>query len=163
MIKLSGKMTHGRRAYALVCPEIPGEAPEHVEYGWAPELARMALGWKLGRWLPRDTTTWTDAQRDEASAMIEAIRDPAIDAWGYRLVDAQHCVVRDAVWTLDLDDVTPYYDGPDTTDEYAIREWCERISDLSIKHVLVDLLADLDRKLTPDLVAQIHAQIDEEG
>jgi hypothetical protein len=162
MIKLTGKLTNGRRVYALICHETD-EPLEAAIFGWEPKLARLALGWKMSNWLPLDSTKWTDEQIDEASAMIEAIRDPAIDAWGYQLVDAHRCVVSEAAWTLRLDDLTRYYEGG-SRDEYEIREWCARfICDLRVKHALLDMLVEFDRNLTPEVVAQIHAQLDEEG
>ena len=164
MIRLSGKLTPGKRAYALVCPEIPGEAPERVIFGWAHDLARLVLGWKLSSWLPKDSTVWSDEERDEAAATIEAIQDPRIDAWGYKLAEAHHLVAQEAAWGLDLEDIQPFYEGPETQDEYQIREWCERfITDLSVRHTLLDGLVEVDKDLSPALVAQIRAQMDEEG
>jgi hypothetical protein len=158
MIAFSGKhLLSCQRAYALIVPEMSGERPEYAKFGFAPRLADYLLG--VHGW---DKSRRTD---DEISAMVQALFDPMIDVWGCRLIEAQHRVVHDVAWVLDLADLHPYYDGPATDDEYVIREWIERhLRDLSIKHILLDALVQYDGDLdAPGLLAQIHRQLDEEG
>lgn len=158
MITLSGK-DRSARAYALIVPPLPGgEAPERTLFGFAPRLARTVLAWK--GWQPDART------EDEIDAMVQALLDPAIDVFGYRLIEAQHRVWQEIVWTVDLDDLAVYYDGPDTDDEYAVREWLDarRVPDLGALHTLFDCYVPYDRDLAdPSLVEQIRRQIDEEG
>lgn len=184
MIRLSGKhLIAGQRAYALVCPATD-ESGETEHFGFAPKLADLLLLWK-GWWkdMPAellekeiesacraDQTFDPDLQRQrirtqgEITACIQALFDPRIDVWGYRLVEAQHRVMRAAAFLLDLDDLAPYYHGPVTDDEIEIREWIEwNVLDCGIKHLLLDLMVEYDRDLdAPGLLAQIHAQIDED-
>lgn len=143
-----------QRAYALIMPEIPGECPESVMFGFAQRLADRLLMWK----------GWSPAQRtpDEINATLEALKDPTIDAWGCTLIEAQHRIVPEAAWVADLDALRPYYQGPVTDDEYAIREWIEHhTTDRRVKHALFDLLVEQDRDLdAPGLVDQIRQQMD---
>lgn len=169
MKTLTGTLAAGQRAYALICPKMSsrelhdGDAPECVLFGWAPPLARYAYDVVMGAMTPTDPRRWTERQRSELSAMFEALLDPAVDVAGFKLIEAQHCVVKEAAWTLDIQDLSIYYEGA-SSDEYEIRAWCLRnIRDLTIRHVLLDLLAEEDRDLTPDLVEQIHRQMDEDG
>jgi len=184
MIRLSGKhLLTGQRAYALVCPAT-AESDETEHFGFAPQLADLLLSWQ-GWWreMPAaeldaelkavqraDKTFDPDVQRqrirtqDEINACIQALLDPAIDVWGYRLVEAQHRVMRAAAFLLDLDDLAPYYEGPDTDDEIEIRGWVQwNVRDCGIKHEMLESMVEYDRDLNvPGLLAQIHAQIDED-
>lgn len=184
MITFSGKhLLTDPRAYALVCPV--SEASGETEcFGFAPKLAALLLSWK-GWWqeMPvgqreeemenaqrADPTFDPDVQRqrictqDEINATIQALLDPRIDVWGYRLVEAQHRVMRAAAFLLDLDDLLPYYEGPATEDEIEIREWIQwNVRDCGIKHILLDAMVEYDRDLgAPGLLDQIHQQIDED-
>lgn len=186
MIELSGKhLLTDQRAYALICPEILGERPETECFGFAPKLADFLLsmkGWlkdaspdeiegEISSMKRADPTFNADLQRervrtpDEIWATIQALLDPYIDAWGYRLVEAQHRVMRAAAWTLDISDLLPYYDGQATDDEDIIRDWCEHnIRDLGVRHILLDALVQHDRDLdAPGLLEQIHRQLDEDN
>lgn len=165
MKTLTGKLVEAQRAYALTIPEVPGEAPELTRFGWAHNLAREVYRRVTGFSPTRDTGLWSDAERDEIVATIEALLDPHIDVAGHRLREAQHVVVREAAWLLDLEDLRPYYAGPPTGDEYVIRAWVEEhVRDLGIKHALLDMMIEHDRDLGDrDLVAQIHRQLDEDG
>lgn len=184
MIRLSGKhLVTDQRAYALVCPATE-ESGETEHFGFAPKLADFLLSWH-GWWreMPAsefdeeiessrraDKTFDPDVQRqrirtpDEIRACIHALLYPAIDVWGYRLVEAQHRVMRAAAYLLDLDDLVPYYEGPATNDEIDIREWVQwNVRDCGIKHVMLDAMVEYDRDLdAPGLLAQMHAQIDED-
>lgn len=184
MIRLSGKhLLTGQRAYALVCPATD-ESGETEHFGFAPKLADLLLSWK-GWWrempaaeleeeimavLRADKTFDPDLQRqrirtqDEIRACIQALLDPHIDVWGYSLVEAQHRVMRSAAFLLPLEDLLPYYEGAATKDEIEIREWVEcKVRDCGIKHVMLDAMVEYDRDLdAPGLLAQIHAQIDED-
>jgi hypothetical protein len=183
MIKFSGKhLLTSQRAYALVCPATQdGGETEH--FGFAPKLADMLLSWK-GWWkIPADEledeiesarradkTFDPKLQRhrirtnDEINACIQALLDPHVDVWGYRLVEAQHRVMRAAAFLLDLYDISKYYEGPATDDEIEIREWIRRnVRDCGIKHLMLDAMIEYNRELdVPGLLAQIHAQIDED-
>jgi len=99
------------------------------------------------------------------NATIQALFDPHINLWGFRLVEAQHLVVKEAAWLLDLDELTLYYEGPSTDDEYQIREWIEHnVRELGIKHLFLDAMVEYDKDLHyPDLLNQIYAQLDEDG
>ena len=185
MIILSSKhLAIYQRAYALICPEIPGECPGTECFGFAPKLADFLLGMK--GWMKdapadeieeeirsmerADPTFNAGLQRgrvrtpDEIRTTIQALLDPHIDMWSYRLVEAQHRVMRAAAWTLDLADLLPYYRRAQTDDEIVIREWCEHnIRELGVKHILLDLLVQYDRDLdAPGLIEQIHRQLDED-
>jgi hypothetical protein len=184
MIRLSGKhFLADPRAYALICPASE-ESGESEVFGFAPKLADLLLSWK-GWWndMPAeeleaeiedaqraDKTLAPDLQRkrirtpDEINACIQALLDPRIDAWGYRLVEAQRRVTRAAALLLPLDDLIPHYEGPETDDEIEIREWIEwNVRDCWVKHVLLDAMIEYDRDLdAPGLLAQIHRQIDED-
>lgn len=74
-------------------------------------------------------------------------------------------MLQKAAWTLDLEDVRIYYDGPVTDDAYAIRTWVmQHITDLGIQHALLDKLLPYDRCLqAPELLQAINAQMDEAG
>lgn len=176
MIKLSGKyLMTDHRAYALVFPET-SEGNETEKFGYAPKLADFLLS--LRGWIKADAdkehlAALTDADPsanlarlrtdDEINATIQALLDPMIDVWGCKLVEAQHRVVRAAAWLLPLDELAPYYEGA-ATDEIEIREWIEwNVRDCGIKHVLLDAMIEYNRDLdAPGLLAQIHAQIDED-
>jgi hypothetical protein len=155
MIYLSGKQDLPR-AYALIRPEIPGEAPEYTFFGWPEKVAERFMLWAYPR---------IERTRDELEAAFEALKNPQIEKLGYKLVEAHTVIVREAAWTCDLDDIRIYYEGPQTEDEYEIREWVElNISDLSIQHVLLDLLAQADREFDdPAFRRQVAAQLDEDG
>lgn len=183
MIAFSGKhLLSNDRAYALICPASE-EAGETEVFGFAPKLADLLLSWS-GWWqeMPAgqleeqlehvrraDHTFNRELQRqrirteDEINATIQALLDPAIEA-GYRLVEAQHRVMRAAAFLLPLDDLLPYYEGPKTEDEIEIREWMQwQIRDCGIKHRLLDAMVEYDRALdAAGLLAQIHHQIDED-
>lgn len=154
MIFLDGRTTE-QRAMVLRKPEIPGEAPEYYVFGWPERLADLLLQWQ----------GWSKDQRtpDEIAATLQALRDPAIDLAGYKLLDADRAIIaREAAWLLPMEDIIPYF--PDiSTDEYAIREWTARyVRDAGILHGLLDAMVEHDKDLdAPGLVAQIHRQIDE--
>lgn len=146
-----------KTAYALIKPAISGEAPASMHFGFVEKLADSLLGWQ----------GWTKAARtdDEIAATIEALLNPQIDVFGYRLVRAETVALKESAWTLDIEDVSIYYDGPATADEYEIRGWVERnVKDVGIKHALFDNLVEHDRDLNAlGLVDAIKAQIDEAG
>ena len=142
------------KAYALIKP-ASDEAPAYTFFGWPLDCAERFMLWAQPQ-LPRT--------QDEIEAAFEVLRNPQIDKYGYKLVDAHTVVVREAAWACDLEDVQLYYEGPPTVDEYAIRQWVEvHTSNLGTKHALLELLAEVDRELDdPDLVRQIAAQLDED-
>lgn len=144
-----------KTAYALIKPAVSGEAPESIHFGFAEKLADSLLAWQ----------GWSKTRRtdDEKAATVEALLNPQIDVFGYKLVRAETVVLKEAAWAIDLEDVSVYYDGPETSDEYEIREWVERnIDDSGIKHALFENLIEHDRDLlAPGLVDAIKSQIDE--
>lgn len=204
MIRLSGKhLLVTPRAFALICPET-SERPENEVFGFADSLADQLLSWK--GWMKQyqsvdefekelfaikqaDPTFDTDLQRkrirtqDEITACVQALLDPKIDVWGYRLVEAQHRVVRAAAWLLETETLLPYFEGdsaiarqirtkrPGVMDEafydaeQAFRSWFEHHPlELGIRHILLDAMVEYDRDLdAPNLLDQIHRQMDEEG
>lgn len=144
-----------KTAYALIKPAIAGQCPESVIFGFADKLADKLLMWQGFEKIRRT--------KDEKSATIEALLNPKIYVFGYRLLRAEEIVLKEAAWTLEIEDVSIYYDGPDTDDEYKIRRWIEiNIKDLGVKHALFDNLIEYDRNLLNDklLVAAIKSQID---
>ena len=129
MISFSGlSLISDQRAYALVCPAT-ADGGETEIFGFAPKLADILLSWK-GWWKDEPAAELEDkieaAQRadktfnpalqrqrirtqDEINACVQALLDPHIEVWGYRLVEAQHRVVRASIWTLELGELMPYY------------------------------------------------------
>ena len=201
MIFLSGKhLLTSQRAYALVCPETT-EGSETEHFGFAESLADRLLAWQgwikpsadleetLSAIQRADPTFNLDLQRqrvrtpDEIHACIQALLNPQIDLWGYRLVEAQERVMRAAAWLLDLGDLLPYFAGDpriartlragmrgDRNEafyeaESAFRTWIEwNVRDLGIQHILLDAMVAHDSDLNePGLLAQIHRQLDEVG
>jgi len=166
MIIVSGKVTDAGRAYALIIPEISGECPESIKFGFLPDLAKALLSLKGWLMPGRDMPAWVDtkpkfATPDEIHAMCEALLDPRIDCWGCKIVSAETRIAHEYAYVCDLEDVEIYYDGIDTND-YGIREAVSRITDQSIRHAMLDCLVEYDRNLdAPGLVRQIHKQIDE--
>ena len=201
MIFLSGKhLLTSKRAYALVCPET-AEGGETECFGFAEPLADRLLAWQ--GWMKpsadlektlvaiqqADPTFDIDLQQqrvrtpDEIQACIQALLNPQIDLWGYRLVEAQERVMRAAAWLLDLDDLLPYFAGDpriartlqagmvgDRDEafyeaEQKFRTWIAwHVRDLGIQHILLDAMAAHDSDLKePGLLAQIHRQLDEVG
>lgn len=145
-----------KTAYALIKPAITGQSPESVIFGFADQLADKLLMWQ----------GWEKIRRtkDEKAATIEALLNPQIDVFGYRLLRAEERVLKESAWTLEIEDVSVYYTGPETADEYKIRQWVEiNVKNLGIKHALFENLIEHDRNLLNDplLVAAIKAQMDE--
>jgi hypothetical protein len=142
------------KIFALITPETT-ELPSSVKFGTTGTLADwllMSKGWSKAR-----------RTNDEIAAMVEALQSPAIDTWGCKLVPAEWRVVSEAAYLLDLDDVKPYYEGC-SSDEYEIRGWvASNVRDLSVKHTLLDMMAEHDKDLTPDVVQAIHQQLDMDG
>lgn len=139
-----------KKAYALIMPET-FEAPELVHFGFAETLAEKLLFWK-----------GMERTADEIQATIEALQNPAINLWGCKLVPAEWKIVSEAAYTLDLEELKPYYEGT-SSDEYEIRAWCATNlgKDHTIIHLLLDMLVDEDRDLDEaGLVEAIHHQID---
>lgn len=164
MISLSGKTSDSGRAYALLKPEIPGESPEHMVFGFLPTLAEKILAWKGWR-RPGSDAAKIPGEKiltpDELHAACQALLDPHIDTWGYRLVSAETVVAKGFAWLCDLDDVMTYYDGSET-DELKIRAAVAQETDHSIIHCMLDMQVEFDKDLSfPGLVRRIHTQIDE--
>lgn len=164
MISLSGKTSDAGRAYALIKPEIPGEAPEHIVFGFLPVVAEDMLMWKGWRRPGSDAAKIPGEKiltTDEIHAACEALLDPCIDPWGYRIVSAETVVANEFAYVCDLEDVQAYYEG-DETDPLQICAAVAQVTDRSIIHAMLDMLVEFDKDLLfPGLLAQIHRQIDE--
>lgn len=164
MISFSGKTSDAGRAYALIKPEIPGEAPEHIVFGFLPVVAEKMLMWKGWR-RPGSESESIPGEKiltpDEIHAGCEALLDPCIDPWGYRIVSAERVIAKEFAFVCDIEDVRAYYDG-DETDPLKICEAVSKTTDRSIIHAMLDMLCEFDKDLLfPGLLAQIHRQIDE--
>lgn len=189
MIVFSGKTSNIGHVYTLIKPGIEGETPEQIYFGYLPDLAEIMLlsqGWcRPGS--DREAHGYIPMTRDEVHAACEALLDPAIDCWGYKIVSGETMIARHYAYLADLDDVFSYYDGPqsDCEQAYAEREpvrgengsvsyvviddpmelrICESVAQTKDRlaiHAMIDELSQLDEDFQPDIVKRLHLQLDE--
>jgi len=139
-------------AYAL-----KSRIDSRCEFGWEPDMARLAFCW-----------AWGEANPAVPPGFIAALHRGGRDyiVKNYFLVPAHWATTREAAWTLPLDDVSRYYGGPKTRDEDQIRHWVAVMPHpLGVRQALLEMLVPEDRRLLadPELVRQIARQLDEDG